>query len=261
MDWRRVVGGIGRTLIAAGTLILLFVAYQLWGTGIAEARSQHDLKKSFQQLVPSTTVTTAGGQPGPSTSTTVPVGPPPPPTGAAVAIIRIPRIGVDKAVVQGVALSDLKKGPGHYPTTPMPGQAGNAAIAGHRTTYGAPFSRIDELVPGDQITVTTLHGTWTYVVVGAAQDPSSGHFVVKPQDVWVLDDFGDNRLTLTACHPKFSADQRIVVVAKLVEAPAAPPTTTTTPAAAATSQASGASGLAAGGSSGATVGNDSGATV
>ncbi len=79
--------------------------------------------------------------------------------------------------------------------------------------------------------MTTLHGTWTYDVIGAPDDPTSGHFIVSPEDVWVLDDFGDNRLTLTACHPKYSAAQRIVVVAKLREPPAPPPPTTTAAAA------------------------------
>ena len=78
----------------------------------------------------------------------------------------IPKIGVDKIVVEGVGRNDLRKGPGHYPDTPMPGQPGNAAIAGHRTTYGAPFNRIDELEPGDEILVTTLQGPFTYEVTG-----------------------------------------------------------------------------------------------
>ena len=80
----------------------------------------------------------------------------------------IPAIGVDKIVVEGVSLADLKKGPGHYPETPLPGQEGNAAIAGHRTTYGAPFNRLDELEPGDEITVTTVQGEFTYEVTETA---------------------------------------------------------------------------------------------
>ena len=76
----------------------------------------------------------------------------------ASASIHIPKIGLDRAVVQGVGVPDLRKGPGHYPDSPMPGQLGNAAIAGHRTTYGAPFNRIDELAPGDEITIVTVVG-------------------------------------------------------------------------------------------------------
>jgi sortase A len=130
-----------------------------------------------------------------------------------VAIIRIPEIGAEHAVVEGVSLADLRKGPGHYPETPLPGEAGNAAIAGHRTTYGAPFNRLDELAPGDKIEVITARGAFTYQVQGTT--------VVKPSQVEVLAPTPDARLTLTTCHPKFSAKQRLVVVATL--APGQPP--------------------------------------
>jgi sortase A len=210
----RVLGAIGRTMITVGVLLLLFVAYQLWGTGIREAQAQGNLQDEFEQRLgaaertdSSTTSTTDGATPtSPPTSE---VGPPPPPPadGDAVAQIRIPAIGLDKIVVQGVAVADLKKGPGHYPGSPLPGQPGNAAIAGHRTTYGAPFNRIDELKEGDQILVTTTQGAFEYQV--------RQQLIVAPDQVEVLDDFGDDRLTLTACHPKYSARQRIVVVAAL----------------------------------------------
>ena len=211
-DWRRWVGGFGRTLIAAGTLILLFVAYQLWGTGLAEARSQRSLRSELSELFPVTT-TTAAPAGTPTTSTTFPDAPPPAPEGKAVAIIRIPRLGVEKAVVQGVNLSDLKKAPGHYPQTPMPGQPGNAAIAGHRTTYGAPFYSVDELQRDDKIFVTTAQGAFEYRVRETK--------VVRPSDVHVLDPTTDNRLTLTTCHPRYSARQRMIVVSELI-GPAAP---------------------------------------
>ncbi len=127
-------------------------------------------------------------------------------------------------MVEGTDLKWLKEGPGHFSGTPLPGQAGNAAIAGHRTTYKAPFNRIDELQPGDKITITTLQGTFTYEVMPqAGSDPSappSGHRIVSPSAVEILDDKGDNRLTLMACNPKYSASQRIVVEAKLVGNPA-----------------------------------------
>ena len=141
--------------------------------------------------------------------------------GSAIARMQIPAIGVDKTVVEGVRVSDLRKGPGHYPTTPLPGQAGNASIAGHRTTYGAPFGEIDKLLPGDQIMVTTIQGEFIYEVV--TQGEGHGHFIVAPNQVEVLDqDFSENpnRLTLTACHPKGSARQRIIVVAALMGDPA-----------------------------------------
>ncbi|HEX7094797.1 MAG TPA: sortase, partial [Acidimicrobiales bacterium] len=145
-----------------------------------------------------------------------------------------PTIGVDKLVVQGTSVPDLRKGPGHYIGTPLPGEPGNAAIAGHRTTYGAPFGEIDQLAPGDPVFVTTVAGRFEYRVIGADRtvpngDPTSGHIIVKPSEVWVLDDFGDNRLTLTACHPKYSASQRIIVAAELVQQPVEPPSTTVPP--------------------------------
>jgi sortase A len=216
MRLARVLGAIGRTCIAGGILILLFVAYQLWGTGIREAQAQRKLENEFEQRLGDAGVTAPdesaqGPAPTPTPSTT---GPPPPPAaeGDAVAHLSIPDIGVDKIVIQGVTLADLKRGPGHYPETPMPGQPGNAAIAGHRTTYGAPFNRINELDPGDEILVTTVQGAFHYEV--------SDQLIVSPSEVGVLDDFGDNRLTLTACHPKYSAQQRIIVVAALVGEPA-----------------------------------------
>jgi sortase A len=140
-----------------------------------------------------------------------------------VAHIVIPKIGVDKIVVEGVSLADLKRGPGHFPGSPLPGQQGNAAIAGHRTTYGAPFNRLDELDEGDEIRVTTLQGTFRYEVADTEGD-GNGWFAVQPEQVEVLDDAGDDRLTLAACHPKYSARERIIVVAKLtVEPLPAPP--------------------------------------
>jgi sortase A len=200
VNLRRVVGGIGHTLIAAGVLILLFVAYELWGTGLAEARSQTTLKKDFNQKV------AAGVD-----QTQVP---PPTPEGDAVAIIKIPRLGLLKAVVEGVGVEDLKKGPGHYPGTPLPGQPGNAAIAGHRTTYGAPFFRMDELKPNDPIFVTTRQGKFRYEV--------SEVRAIKPTDVEVIKNTPDNRLTLTTCHPRFSASQRLITIATLKGIAAAP---------------------------------------
>jgi sortase A len=214
MRLARVLGAIGRTCIAGGVLILLFVAYQLWGTGIREAQAQRKLENEFEQRLGDAGVTAPDeSAQGPGPTPTAPpstIGPPPRPAaeGDAVAHLSIPDIGVDKIVIEGVTLGDLKRGPGHYPETPPPGQPGNAAIAGHRTTYGAPFNRINELDRGDEILITTVQGAFRYEV--------SDQLIVSPSEVGVLDDFGDNRLTLTACHPKYSARQRIIVVAALV---------------------------------------------
>jgi sortase A len=208
MQTARVLGAIGRVLISAGVLVLLFVVYQLWGTGIQEARAQHSLENEFEEVLANAGV--EAGTEGATTATTAPpvtTPPPSPPEGDAVAHLQIPDIGVDKIVVEGVGVGDLKRGPGHYPGSPLPGQAGNAAIAGHRTTYGAPFFRLDELEQGDEILVTTQQGSFRYDVFETQ--------IVDKSQVDVLNEYGDNRLTLTACHPKYSARQRIVIIAKL----------------------------------------------
>ena len=226
MRLARFLAAVGRTCITAGVLILLFVAYQLWGTGLRAAQAQNGLERDFAAILEGTTTTspttsTTGPPESASTTTVAPTAPPIAPVaeGEATARITAPKIGLDWIVVEGTALGDLKKGPGHYAQTPLPGQRGNAAIAGHRTTYGAPFNRIDELVPGDEIQVETVQGTFTYVV--------KEQQIVSPTQVDVIDDKGDNRLTLTACHPKYSARQRIVVVATLaadeVPLPPSPP--------------------------------------
>ncbi len=148
-----------------------------------------------------------------------------PESGEAFARVIIPAINVDQISVEGVSVEDLRKGPGHYRTTPNPGQAGNASIAGHRTTYGAPFHRVDELNPGDSIFVTTAQGVFEYKVIGydgEKEGGNLGYFIVDPSRTDVLNDLpGRNTLTLTACHPKYSARQRIIVRAELVGEPIA----------------------------------------
>ena len=206
LPWRRVVAILGRVSMSGGVLILLFVAYQLWGTGLSEARAQDRLRSGFvadlQRPASSTASPSTGAAPPPRRS--VP--------GEAVAILSIPAIGLEKIVVEGVSVEALKRGPGHYPGTPLPGQSGNAAIAGHRTTYGAPFFRLDELRPGDRIEVTTRQGDATYEVTGSR--------IVKPSRIEVLAATADDRLTLTTCNPRFSAAQRLIVSARLLDAPA-----------------------------------------
>ena len=222
-------------LVTIGLLILLFVTYELWGTGIFTARDQHRLKNQFhrellqaQQDNPVVTAPTTEPKPGqskkphPTTSTTLnPKYQVAPPEGGTIGEIVIPKISVDWIFREGVQLADLAQGPGHYPGTPLPGQIGDAAIAGHRTTHGAPFFRVDELAPGDQIHIRTLAGSYTYVV---AQAP----FAVDPTDYAVVANTPDAELTLTSCNPRYSARQRIVIKAKLLrklsDKPHAPPT-------------------------------------
>jgi sortase A len=197
---RRVAAAIGRTLITVGVLILLFVAYQLWGTGIYTSQQQSNLRNQFNAALRK-----ARAQP----PTTTELSPPLPPTGDAVASIQIPKMGLNDIVVNGIGTEDLRKGPGHYPATPLPGQVGNSAIAGHRTTYGAPFGNLDQLSSGDVIRLRTLQGSFTYRVYR--------QLIVDPSDVAVLDadPARPATLTLTTCNPKYSAAQRLVVKAAL----------------------------------------------
>ncbi|MDP6298547.1 MAG: class E sortase [Acidimicrobiales bacterium] len=133
--------------------------------------------------------------------------------GEAIGSIRIPAIDLRWNFVEGISVNDLRKGPGHYPNTPLPGMGGNSAIAGHRTTYGAPFGDIAEISWGDSIFIHATYGDFEYRVID--------RFVISPDEMWVIEDQGDNRLTLTSCHPKFSSNQRYVVVAELVSDTAA----------------------------------------
>jgi sortase A len=219
---RTVIGAVGRVLITVGLLILLFVAYQLWGTGIYEARAQSDLESQFnrdlaRQGSQSTTTTSGATSTTAPTATTAPATlSPVPADGDPVGVIKIDKIGVDKVVVEGTSVPDLRKGPGHYTGSPLPGQLGNAAIAGHRTTYGAPFGDLDQLAQGDKISVRTLTGTWDYKVL------NDYPIAVKPNQTEVLDPTTDPAtgqpvatLTLTTCEPKYQATERLVVKAQL----------------------------------------------
>lgn len=224
MQFWRVAGAVGRFMVRAGAVILLFVAYQLWGTGLTTSRAQDSLTKEFNEQISQFSGTPATQAPPTENQViTAPADLPVPQPGDPIARLTIGAIDSDFIVVQGVDLKWLQEGPGHFPQTPLPGQPGNAAIAGHRTTYKAPFNRIDELVPGDTITVQTLQGTFAYIV-DAQLDPKTsepiGHRIISDNDVAILDQSLGNRLTLMACHPKFSAAQRIVVTATLASTPA-----------------------------------------
>jgi sortase A len=255
-DWRYYVGGLGKILITTGLLMFGFVAYQLWGTGIETARAQNKLENQFEELLAEAqTSTTAPTTVAPTTAppATVPSSTPssepvetiepspagtslPPesafPTtapapveqnippierGQALARLEIPRIDKDLIVVPGVSLDDLKKGPGHYPETPLPGQLGNASIAGHRTTFGEPFRHIDELEPGDQIIVTMFTGDRFVYEVASTE-------IVGPDDYFVVTTTDPNvaELTLTSCDPVYTARNRIAVHAFLVSSESDP---------------------------------------
>jgi sortase A len=128
-------------------------------------------------------------------------------TGEAIGRIVIPRIGLNIVAVQGTDTSSLEKGPGHYPDTPFPGQRGTTAFAGHRTTYLAPFRHLDELQPGDEVVVEMPYASFTYRIQGTR--------VVSPSDVGIVHRVGYDRLVLTACHPLYSASERIAAFGRL----------------------------------------------
>jgi sortase A len=243
-DWRYWVGGTGRVLITLGLLMFAFVAYQLWGTGIEEARAQNKLENELEErratlgtvpvFVPAST--SAPDTTAPPTDTTAPEATTPPATeaptteppvlslppiaeGDAIGELRIPRVGMDRRGVAGVSVPDLKKGPGHFPQTPMPGELGNAAIAGHRTTYGGPFLQLDELEVGDEVIWVNLYAQeFVYRVTGSE--------IVKPSQGEVINtlDPGKATLTLVTCDPVRTSKNRLIVYAELVEERSPAPT-------------------------------------
>jgi sortase A len=230
----RLVRGTGWTFIWLGLLTLGFVAHQLWITtffaeqnqeALGEERIEYYAEAEIQQvaLAPDGSVLPEGVSSGAvgangdgvRTAPLVLQVETPADKGISFALIRIPsieRLEEGWNVVEGVSVANLKNGAGHMPGTAVPGQPGNAVISGHRTTYGQPFHELDQLVPGDTIEVETALGTHVYELREAP-------FVVRPTDVWVTEPREGAWLTLTTCHPKFSARQRLIVVAELVSGP------------------------------------------
>ncbi len=201
--------GVGRVILVAGILVLLFIPYLLWGTGLITAQAQSDLRQEFlatQRLHHRSAVVTPPRTPTspPTIAPTVAA----PGAGDPVGILSIPKISLSMMVVEGTDAQQLRAGPGHYPGTPLPGEAGNAAVAGHRTTYLHPFYNLDALAPGDAIDVLTGQGWFVYKVTGSQ--------VVAPTDVAVVAPTATPMLTLTTCNPRYSASQRLVVQAALV---------------------------------------------
>lgn len=197
----RALRGIGQTLITAGVVILLFVAYELWFTDLRTAQTQQALGKQIENL---------WEQPSAPRVQSVPIG-------DGIAVIHIPRFGRNwqRVVVEGVTVEALKKGPGHYPGTQLPGEIGNFVVSGHRVTYGHPFNQIDTLRPGDPIVIETREMWFTYVM--------TSHEIVAPSQIEVaypVPHHPEARptkalLTMTSCHPKYSARQRYIVHATL----------------------------------------------
>ena len=227
--WRMAVRGFGQLLITAGVIILLFVVYELWITGLYTQAQQHKLLNQIER------VWKPGGHSF-EVSTATPTQIKEIPLGSGIAILRIPRFcnGYHMVVVQGTGYSDLEKGPGHYTdyNSAMPGQVGNFAVAGHRTTYLHPFYNINELKPGDAIVLETKTMWFTYRVEDIPTTKGYPHIpyqeIVDPSDVRVAYPVPDQPdvnakptlklLTFTSCNPRYSAAQRIVVHGLLVDA-------------------------------------------
>ncbi|MEE8491408.1 MAG: sortase [Acidimicrobiia bacterium] len=237
----RIIRGAGWSLIWAGVYLMGFVAYQLWFTNLLTARDQSALAASLEQNfavavsnrveeVPYEPVPDPVVDPIPDPVVDPDPAPQPPrillqeaegPAGEAFAQIRIAKIDLDATIIEGVRRRDLKKGPGHLSGSPLPGQPGNSVISGHRTTYGAPFGSLDELEPGDRIEVETAIGVHVYEVREAPEQcrDEEGRCIVRPTDLWVIEPREGAWLTLTTCHPKFSARRRLIVFAELISGP------------------------------------------
>jgi sortase (surface protein transpeptidase) len=221
---RALVRGVGQTLVTLGLVLLLFVVYEVWVTDLLTAQRQGELSDQLQQGWDDPTVGDAGGVPAPID---VRVGQP-------FAVLHVPRLGADysRVIVEGTAGEQLAQGPGHYVGTAMPGEQGNVGVAGHRVGRGSPFLDLDRLRPGDPIVVETADWWFVYRVLGDRAtgdfggDPSGipGQQIVRPTEVDVISPTPDRApggpatgayLTLTTCHPKYSARQRLVVHALL----------------------------------------------
>jgi sortase A len=200
---------LGTVLIVAGLLVLADVAVTLaWQeplSALRAGRAQHRLASELRRLE---IAAPRGGATAARLEVAARRFARTRREGDPVAELRIPRIGLRSVVVRGAALADLREGPGLLDGTPLPGEHGTTAIAGHRTTYGAPFRHLDALRRGDPITVRLPYGSFRYAVEGTR--------VVDPGDLAVLRHVRHDRLVLSACHPLFSAARRIVVFARLV---------------------------------------------
>jgi LPXTG-site transpeptidase (sortase) family protein len=202
---RRLLRGAGWTFIGMGSFVLYFLVYQLVGTNAVTSRGQDELRSELQR---------EWSAPGRQPKDPNKVVPRRVADGKPLAVLDIPKIRLDnKVIVEGVGRDELRKGPGHVPSTVLPGQDGTFGVSGHRTTYGAPFYRLNELAKGDTITVVTQGAIYTYTVTRTA--------IVRPTDTQVLDNVNgpDGKpkatITLTTCHPRYSARQRLIVFGDL----------------------------------------------
>jgi sortase A len=212
------IGVVGRVFVAAGLLLLFFTAYLLGGTNVYTKKQQEQATSALAKNPIVSEAQLAGGKIPPARPKTTPA------LGSALFKLDIPKIGLETAVIQGVGREELKKGPGHFPScseiganqdcvaeSKDPGEHGNVALSGHRTTYGAPFFRVNELAKGDLIDFISGRARYRYKVTSQEiVDPTAGFRVVEQH--------GKDELTLTSCHPRFSAAQRLIIHADYVGA-------------------------------------------
>ena len=213
----RVLPYIGKFLISLGVGILLFVGWTLKGTDLYTNQQQDRLAQEFAEAPTLAAPRNKDGALGPPKDFA-------PAPGEAVFRMQIPAIDLTEIVVEGVDTERLRMGPGHYPECrngferPLctefpavwPGEEGRVVVSGHRTTYGAPFWDLDKLDPGDEINVDTKWGKFVYVVTGQE--------IVQPDSLAIAIQTDEAELVLTTCNPKFSADQRLIIYARLQDA-------------------------------------------
>jgi LPXTG-site transpeptidase (sortase) family protein len=213
-----IAGVFGELLLTAGAIVLLFVVYTLWGTGLQTAAAQNDLR---DQLAFDTEVGQAETE---QVETTAPSDVE---IGDAYGVIRIPRFGDDWewVIVQGVEDEDLKNGPGHYPNSADPGELGNFSVAAHRAGHGEPFAQFPELLVGDIIEVETSEGIFTYRLDDAPDGDSDGN-KIEIQDTWVVAPVPgeprdaeptEARITLTTCWPRWGSSHRMYATGTLID--------------------------------------------
>jgi sortase A len=195
--WRAVLRFIGSVLLVSGILMIadagITLAWQEPVSAFFAERQQQHLEKQLTDPAPEVEKRVREKRPLP---------------GDAIGEIVLPSLGKRYFVVEGTDTENLRKGPGHYPDTPLPGERGTVAIAGHRTTYGAPFRNIDQLKRGQRIILSMTYGRYVYRV--------QRQQIVDDSALWITRNVGYNRLVLSACHPLYSAAQRIVVFARQV---------------------------------------------
>jgi sortase A len=218
----RILPILGKFLISVGVGVLLFVAWTLWGTGIATHREQNALFDEYASLPPFKAFAATNEPNGPPKSFK-------PGPSDGVFLLKIPKIDLNDGkgfmVVEGVTDADLAKGPGHYPNCrpgfeqPLctqlpevwPGEKGRVIVSGHRTTHAAPFYDINELKKGDELLIESRWGDFTYTVTKQE--------IVSPNQIGIANPAAskDAELVLTTCNPRFSAAERLVIFAELTD--------------------------------------------